>query len=162
MVHTREYVEGIVNQHNQIGETCVPSSVEIILKLLGRVPSTYYDLQNDPNNRSFADFDERNIMGVNFKRINLAERGPNFPFTQLFQIIDRELDADRYVVFASLGWYNGRRLYHAYVIFGKNQTNDDYYSVTKATALNGNSLTQFDEHVKARIIESQGTDILVY
>jgi len=58
--------------------------------------------------------------------------------------------------------YNNRRCYHVYVIFGKNQTNDDYYYATKATKLDDDSVTNFDNHIKNRIIGTQGTDILIY
>jgi hypothetical protein len=63
---------------------------------------------------------------------------------------------------ALIGLYRGRPRYHAYVIYGKNQTDDDYYNVTKATTLNDESVTQLHDHIKNKIIETQGTDILIY
>ena len=36
----------IIDAHRQLyGMSCIPSSVEMVLKLLGRVPISYYDLQ---------------------------------------------------------------------------------------------------------------------
>lgn len=164
MAHTREYVKEVIDQHDQIANySCVPSSVEMTLKLLRKVPTDFYELQQrcNANGGCFADFDGVTINGVTFHRINLADRGPNFPFNRLFDIIDAEIEADRYVMIALVGMAVGRRCYHGYVIFGKDQTNNDYYSVTKAS-LNGRYVTQFDGNIKNRIRETQGTDILVF
>jgi len=51
--------------------------------------------------------------------------------------------------------------FHAYVIFDEDQVNNDYFSVTKAY-LNGGYVTQFDDNLKQRVREIEGTDILVY
>ena len=46
MIRAKEEIEKIVDQHEQKSRnSCVPSSVEIVLKLLGRVKLDYYDLQ---------------------------------------------------------------------------------------------------------------------
>lgn len=77
MNRSRQYIEEIIDQHQQISHrTCIPSAVEMVLKLLGEVDEDYYDLQNDWINGSFVDFDGQTVSGVTFSRINLADRGP--------------------------------------------------------------------------------------
>lgn len=60
--------ENIVDQHEQkYNLSCIPSTVELILKLLNRVPVDYYKLQDEWQNRndgSFTNFDGRTIEGI--------------------------------------------------------------------------------------------------
>lgn len=162
MNRSRQYIQRIIDQHQQISNgTCIPSAVEMVLKLLGKVETNYYDLQNRWTNGSFANFDGQTVSGVTFQRINLAERSPTFPFDQLFRIIDQELASDRYVIISLFGMFRERPCFHAYVIFDEDHVQDDYFAVTKAS-LNGEYVTQFDDNLKQRVYETQGTDILVY
>lgn len=163
MVKSRKFIQRIIDQHQQISNnSCIPSAVEMILKLLERAPISYYELQNAwTTNGSFANFDGQTIRGVTFRRINLADRGADFPLNQLFEIIDQELAADRYVVIALFGMSDRGPSFHAYVIFDKDQLTQDYLAVTKVS-LNDTYVIQFDTNIKARVCEIQGTDILVY
>lgn len=104
MNRSRQYIEEIIDQHQQRSHrTCIPSAVEMVLKLLGNVDMDYYDLQDVWTNGSFANFDGQTVSGVTFQRINLAERGPTFPCDQLFGLIDQELASDRYVIISLYG-----------------------------------------------------------
>jgi hypothetical protein len=161
MNRSRQYVERIIDQHQQISaQSCIPSAVEMVLKLLGKVDASYYDQQSSWTNGSFENFDGQTISEVTFRRINLAERGPSFPYDQLFGIIDRELESDRYVIISLLGIFRGMSVYHAYIIFDKTQ-NNDYLAVTKAFTNEG-QVTQFIDDVKNRVRQIRGTDILTY
>jgi hypothetical protein len=158
---SRQYVARIIDQHQQISlQSCIPSAVEMVLKLLGKVDSDYYDQQSNWTNGSFEDFDGQTISEVTFRRINLAERGPDFPHDQLFNIIDQELESDRYVVISLLGRFREVSVYHAYIIFDKTE-NNGYLAVTKAFTNRG-QVTQFIDDVKNRVRQIQGTDILTY
>jgi hypothetical protein len=79
-----------IGSHRQLYRySCIPSAVEIVLKLLGRVDTNYYELQNEWDNRedgSFKDFDERVVEGLTFRLVN------NLPFEKLFDTIDQELE----------------------------------------------------------------------
>ena len=163
MVQSREFIKRIIDQHQQISDnSCIPSAVEMILKLLEKAPINYYELQNEWTiDGSFANFDGRTIHGVTFRRINLADRGANFPLNLLFKIIDQELAADRYVVIALFGMSNSGPSFHAYVIFDKDLITQDYFAVTKVS-LKGTYVTHFETNIKSRIRKIQGTDILVY
>ena len=159
---SRQYIQRIIDQHQQISNvTCIPSAVEMVLKLLGKVETDYCDLQNRWTIGSFANFDGQTVSGVTFQRINLAERSPTFPFDQLFRIIDQELASDRYVIVSLFGMSSEGPSFHAYVIFDEDRVHNDYFAVTKAS-LNGRYVTQFDENIKERVRRIQGTDILVY
>ncbi len=163
MVKSTQYIRGIINQHRQVkNNSCIPSAVEMVLKLLKKVPLNYYNLQNGwTNDGSFLNFDGQAIQGVTFRRINLTERGPNFPFDQLFKIINQELAEDRYVIIALLGMSDSGPKLHAYIVFDKDPSTEDYLTVTKASFFS-TYVTQFDTDIKGRIREIQGTDILVY
>ena len=133
----------------------------MVLKLLEKVDFDYYELQDDSKPGSFPEYDGKTIEGVTFRRINLATRSDNFPFDKLYEIIDKELESNRYVVITFLGKIaGGFPVYHTYIVFAKDQ-NNDYLTVTKALT-NGSSLTQFDSDIKAKIRNSKGTDILIY
>lgn len=161
MNRSRQYIRGIIDQHQQISCTsCIPSAVEIVLKLLGRVDSSYYALQNSWANGSFENFNGQTISEVTFRRVNLAERGPNFPYHQLFDIIDQELESDRYVVISLLGRFRGKRRYHADVVFDRTQDND--YSVVTKAFTNGGQVTRITDGIKSRVEQIRGTDILIY
>ena len=164
MVESREFIQRIIDQHQQVfRNSCIPSAVEMVLKLLEKVPIRYYDLQNAwTTDGSFLNFDGQTIQGVTFHRINLTDRGPYFPFDRLFEIIDQEVTAGRYVLASLLGMSENGPCFHAYIIFEKDQSTQDYIAVTKARVLNGTYVTQFDANIKGRICEIQGTDILVY
>ena len=57
-----------IDRHRQIYDAyCIPSSVEMVLKLIDRVPQDYFELQEAWKNKtdgSFANFDNRTIAGV--------------------------------------------------------------------------------------------------
>jgi TPR repeat protein len=97
--HLTRFDRKIIDEHQQrYGMSCIPSSVEIVLKLLGRVPASYYDLQNIWKNKadgSFHDFDEKTIEGLTFKQQFTQAHSEQFPLTDLFETIDRELKAGR-------------------------------------------------------------------
>jgi hypothetical protein len=149
----------ILDKHQQIGEySCIPSAVEMVLKLLGKVDPDYHEQQKEWSNKpdgSFADFDGKKIEGVTFRvpKIN-APRGSSFPLAELFGLIDRELESGKLVII-SLPAKNKPSDYHMYVIY--EVENDDYLAVTK-----DGSNTSMINDVKKQVKKMQGTDVLVY
>jgi hypothetical protein len=150
------YNPGIVDAHRQKYDmSCIPMSIELVLKLLGREPAGYFELQEAWKNKTdgnFIDFDGRTIAGLTFHQQFDELRTNDFPTEDLFKTIDSELDHNRYVI-VSLDVTAG---YHMYVIVGRAATGE-YHAVSenKDTAL---TIT----NVKARIREMKGTDILTY
>jgi len=127
--------------------SCIPSAVELVLKLLKKVPLNYYELQDiwsNKQNGSFADFDGKTIENVTFtRRYNLTLK-------KLLEVVDEELKSNRFVIIPlPLGSEA-----HCYVIYGKD--NDDYLAVAK---LWRNPYPAFINNVKKRI---GPIDILTY
>ena len=149
------YDRKIIDQHSQRYQmSCIPSCIEMILKLLAKVPSNFYDLQEKWQNRqdgSFGDFNGETICGVTFHQEFTEPRGQNFPIERLFKRIDKELQAGRFVC-VSLRSTGG---WHMYVIHER--TNDDYASFCKI-----GQKTVEENNVRQIIKNMQGTDILTY
>ncbi len=146
-------------EHKQIYSfSCIPMSIEMILKFNNRVAPDYYDLQKDwkdKNDGTFRNFDGRTISGIKFKHQFNINRGDDFPFDSLFKTIDAELAAGRKVI---VSLPSGRDLWHMFVIDSK-MGGDDYLAFSRY--YNDNNLIA-KEHVKRAIRACKGTDILTY
>ena len=152
-----DYDQTVIDAHEQKYKySCIPSAVEIILKLLGKVDKYYYELQDDWDNKadgSFADFNGFQIEGVTFEHKFGSMRGSDFPYAELFNNIDDELASGRYVVVSLL---TTSSKYHMYIIF--DNKGDDYQAFTKIFS----ETTHFSGSIKNEIKKIQGTDILIY
>jgi hypothetical protein len=149
---------GIVDAHRQLyGFSCIPSSVEIVLKLTRRVPLTFHGLQHewrDKTDGCFDHFDGRTIAGVTFHRKYAMTRCAMFPFKGLFAAVDAELAEGRPVI---VGLENDNHDgYHNWVIVEK--LPDGEYRAWSKAWFQTIELTD----VKRRIIEMGGTDIGTY
>ena len=146
----------IVDSHKQIYDmSCIPMSIEMVLKLLERVPGSYYKLQNPWKNKTdgnFSNFDGKTIEGVTFHKQFGLDRNDQFPFSKLFEAIDQELKAGRFVI-VSLASGSG---WHMYVIYDED-AGGDFLAVSKV-----GSRTLEAKHVKTIIKAMKGTDILTY
>ncbi|MGO9014033.1 MAG: hypothetical protein ACLQF0_03545 [Dissulfurispiraceae bacterium] len=156
---TTNFDISIIDTHEQLDiNSCIPSAVEMILKLLKEVPADYYDLQKawEPApGDNFSKYDGIVIENVKFElKFNLSNhpRGTSFPLDRLFNTIDDELQAGRFVAISlevKGGWHN-------YIIYKKN-ADGEYSACTKCYRD-----TCFTHNVKARVEAMGGTDILVY
>lgn len=146
----------IVDAHEQrYGMSCIPMSVEMVLKLLKKAPSSYYELQTpwkEKADGNFKDFDGRTINGVTFHKQFGKDRNGQFPLAKLFETIDHELKTGRFVI-ASLASGTG---WHMWVIYDED-ADGDFLAVSK----NGKN-TMETNHVKKIITDMRGTDILTY
>jgi hypothetical protein len=151
------YDSSIIDSHEQKDEfSCIPSAVEMVLKLLGKVATSYYDLQDRWGNKAdgtFADFNGVTVAGVTFEQRFGSLRGEDFPYTRLFNTIDGELASGRYVIVSLVTPANR---FHMHVIY--DNKNDDYQEFTKS----GKNTTHFLGSVKACTPKMKGTDILIY
>ena len=140
----------IIDAHEQgFPMSCIPSSVEMLLKLLGRVPNSYRDLQRAWKNKSDGCW--RDFRGTTFEGVSFSYRD-DYSMDQLFEAIDRELLAGRFVVVGlrnSGGW-------HSWVIYDKD-TSGEFLAVSK-----DRSRTIEERHVKQAIMRSQGSDLGTY
>ena len=134
-------------------------AVELVLKLVGRMPPDSFELQKLWGNRhdgSFADFDGATIRGLRFRRQFTVDGGRGFPpekLKQLFDTIDRELNEGRYVIIALA--VNGD--FHNFVIYDRTVTGE--YEATSKT-VGGGTWNRSD--VKCKVTQMSGTDILTY
>ena len=146
----------IIDAHKQrYMMSCIPSSVEMVLKLMGRVPRSYYRLQTAWKNKadgSFHDFDGKTFEGVTFYQKFTQPHGSQFPLSSLFGTIDRELKAGRYVI---VGLARGSDV-HDWVIYDE-APDGDFLAVSKF-----GPWTIEKKHVKKAITRMQGTDIGTY
>jgi hypothetical protein len=147
----------IVDRHRQVyGNSCVPSAFEMVLKLTGRVPVEYFELQDVWQNKSDGsgrDFDNVAIAGLTFHQLYAQPRKRGFPFAGLFAAIDAELDAGRYVI---TGLRSGKNTFHAWVIVER-LPNGEYRAVSKSGAD-----TIEVTNTRAIIRKMKGTDIVIY
>ena len=146
----------IVDAHEQrYGMSCIPMSIELVSKLLGRVSPDYYELQTawkEKADGSFRDFNGKTIKGVTFHQQFDLKRNGQFPLTKLFETIDRELKEGRFVI-VSLASASG---WHMYVIYDED-ADGDFLAVSKA-----GSKSIEEKHLKSIITKMQGTDIMTY
>jgi len=154
-----KYDKEIIENHSQrYPISCIPSCVEMVLKLLEKVNSDYYELQNDWGNNSlgnFKDFDNKTIKGITFHHKfdpnGYGGRSVKFPLNDLSKRIDAELENHRFVcisLVSNAGW-------HMWVIYKKDI--DEYFAFSKE-----NSKTITCDKVWSIVQNMQGTDILTY
>jgi hypothetical protein len=146
-----------IDNHRQLyAMSCIPMSIELVLKLLGRVPSHFYALQESWKNKSdgnFSDFDGKTINGIRFRKQFAMPRNRQFPLAKLFETIDRELKTGRYVI---VSLPSSATTWHMYVIYGEG-VYGDFVAVSKS----GNNTIEAG-HLKGTITKLEGTDILTY
>lgn len=150
--------QSIVDVHTQLYvSSCIPMSVEFLLKLLKRVPVDFFNLQVEWQRSPYPDFsffDGKTICNLRFHWLFKPEnRGDSFPLQELFTTIERELSSDRFVLISLAvpgGWHN-------YVVYEKSQ-NGEFYAVTKFCC----GQTEYIKNVKDRVFQMKGTDILIY
>ena len=146
----------VIDAHaQQYEESCVPSSVEMVLKLTGREPDAFYDLQSAWKHKfdgSFKDFDGKPVNGVTFHQQYTLARNQDFPLQQEFDTIHRELLAGRFVIVglaSPAGWHN-------WVVYDEDDQGE-FLAVSKS-----GDLTIKEPQVKKAIAEMQGTDLGTY
>ncbi len=145
----------ITNQHKQLEQaSCIPMSVELVLKLTNQVDSDYYEQQKNWHNKKkygdFRDYNGETIKGLTFShRFSPNDRGRNFSLDKLFDEISDEIRNQRFVIISlevSQGWHN-------YVIYNQLSTGE-FEAVTQGGVVIKN--------VKEQVNKMQGTDILIY
>lgn len=148
----------IVSKHRQLYPlSCVPMSVELVLKLLGKLkPGKFpFQMHVGPNRPGdFVEYDGKKIRGVTFKKEFPQKRGPGFPLMNLYDRMKQEIADGRYVIVSLERNPN----WHMYVVHAYDPTTDEFAAITKEC--NGPGKQILD--VKRRITQMGGTDILTY
>ena len=140
----------VLSGHKQIFDaSCVPMSVEFVLKLLQRLPLEHFPYQEflGPHKTGgFVDYDDKTLYGVRFKHeFNKNPRSPDFPFDALFARMRDEIAADRFVI---VSLQSGDQQWHMYIVYDYDPLTDDFKAVT--------------EYYMGQPSYMQGTDILTY
>jgi len=161
----------LIQVHKQLYEdSCIPMSVECVLKLLNLMPIDDFSLQSNKANSRKSDW----VKGykhpysnskVKFSReFELSDygvlpvRGDHFIkdyFEDLFKTIDNELACNRFVII-SLDYDSN---FHMEVIFNKINDNE-YETITYSYK---QPIHQINKHnLRQRVLNLKGTDILTY
>ncbi|MCX3263963.1 hypothetical protein OQZ29_04355 [Pedobacter agri] len=148
-----------VNKHQQIyPSSCIPSSIEMILKYNHKLSDNYFGLQNgwrNKNDGTFGNFNGKTIKGIKFKQQFQNQRNANFPFNALYKTISDELASGRKVIISLV---SGQNLWHMWVIDGKSESGD---FIAYSRDFN-NDYPMVISDVKKRVQAMQGTDIITY
>jgi len=154
--HLTKFDRSIIDAHEQrYGMSCIPSAVEMTLKLMGRVGTNYYEQQDwwkEKADGSFHNFDGKIVAGTTYHQRFTQGHGKDFPLAQLFEAIDRELSAGRYVIIG-LPAEGGT---HDWVIYDET-TDGEFLAVSKS-----GPRTLENNHVRKTITDMKGTDIGTY
>lgn len=152
-----------IKNHKQYGNRCIPSAIEAVLKLLGKINQDEYPLQlelfpvveekrkkegrDTPDGGDFS----KEYYGIYFKQeFDPGKRGRDFPLDALFKKIESELDKEKYVIISlKVGIH-----FHNWIIYGKTENGD-------FLAVNPSSKEKISD-VKNRVREMGGTDIMLY
>ena len=152
----------VVDEHRQLFDSsCIPMTIEMVLKLTGRQPADFFKLQEAWRNKTdgnFRDFDGKTVSGLTFHQQFSLPRNADFPLKRLFATIDKELNAGRYVI---VSLKSGANAWHMHVIYGKDASGD-FVAITKSGSKATGAKTVVVKHVKEMIGKMQGTDILTY
>lgn len=161
-----------LTHHKQLTPvSCIPMSVEAVLKLLNLMPKEDFSLQNDPSKSGNShwiqnfNFPTKNPR-IQFKReyllsdIGQPDRGPHFMenyFDLLFRTIDEELMHERLVI---ISLESGPGSWHMEIIFEK-ITDSEYTTLTYYYGTDQPKIWPLQD-LKTRVSKMQGTDILTY
>lgn len=151
-----------IKKHQQkYDKSCTPSSIEMVLKLENICNETYYDLQEHTKDTSIwgGDFNNKSfpliLPKIIFKHEFGNDRNFNFPFQQLFDRIDAELNNNRFVII-TLRPDGGN--FHNYILYDHSH-DDEYVAITRFHKV---SNPTWESRVKLRVLEMKGTDIITY
>ncbi len=157
-----KFDRNIVDEHKQLFDSsCIPMTIEMVLKLTKREPADYFKLQEawkDKTDGNFSDFDGRTISGLTFHKQFGLPQNKDFPLNRLFETIEKELKAGRFVI---VSLKSGANSWHMHVIYAVD-ADGDFLAITKAGSKANGSKTVVVKHVKEIIKQMHGTDILTY
>lgn len=151
--------EEVLIYHEQKKEhSCVPMSVEFMLKLAGELPLKFNDFQDGLDTVKSekghgSEYQDKEVGNVILKHLFDQPRG-SYDVTQLIETIKKELDAGRYV---QIALDNGVGGYHCWVVWG--YVDDTMYAITK---YQNQRYPVIIDDVITRLKNMGGSDIIVY
>lgn len=155
--------------HQQIHPlSCIPMSIECVLKMLGIMPINNFDLQKDESKHLRNQWLQNVVFrGPDSKGVTFTNEYPQFGhsrndenmrlyFDELFHTIDDELSCNRYVI---ISLSTGPNQWHMVIVYDK-LDESNYDTVTFNYGEVGPQLLR--ENLKERVRKMKGTDILTY
>jgi hypothetical protein len=169
----------VINGHHQVyPDSCVPMSVELVVKLEDPSQINYYDEQHKyPNGKSWGGDFVRKINRITFTHLFTLPRY-TYPLPPLFQTIVDELDSNRYVQLSLVSVWkkdkngnevidnNGHKIpqvFHCWVVYGYDN-NGDFLGISRDYNINQPIYIQtgYNPTIKQQLTIMGGTDILIY
>jgi hypothetical protein len=168
----------VIQEHNQMYEqSCVPMSVEFIVKLVDPSKIPYYDEQHRyPDGKCWGkNFDNKKINNITFHHWFFGDRH-TYLLDPLFVKMKEELDNNRYVQLSlvsewktdSFGTFlldgQGHKIpncFHCWVVFQYDETGE-FHGVTKYFNNRQPKQPSYTFTIREQLIEMGGTDILTY
>lgn len=165
-------VNSILLHRQRTNVSCIPMSVECVLKLLALMPQTDFKFQDVAANSGQSHWVKDLVYPsgnpkIKFSRqfllsdYGMEDRGPHFMrdhFENLFTTIDEELANERYVI---ISVQSGPSQWHMEIIYNKQTDTGKYEVVTFYHDGQGAHLLPAKD-LRQVITEMQGTDILTY
>jgi len=153
-------VKEVIDTHKQKYEnSCSPSVIEMLLKLEGKAPPDYYELQDKHTNDNVGlDFArEKTIRGLTFHQHDLTKDGP------FSDRIKSELKAGKFVGLYALN-PGSQTKYHGWIVVGVK--NDGQLVMRSKYSENGNGsgllTVENDSHNLKEAIPPKITDCVYY
>lgn len=168
----------VIQEHQQMYEkSCVPMSVEFVVKLVDPSQIFYYDEQHRfPDGTSWGgNFNNRKINNITFYHLFTNDRH-TYSLDPLFDKIKEELNNDHYVQLSlvsewkidTMGKFildgNGHKIpncFHCWVVFQYDETGE-FHGVTKYFNNQQPKQPSYTFNIREQLIEMGGTDILTY
>lgn len=148
-----------VLNHQQIYNlSCIPSSVEMVLKYNKKERSSFYKFQKEWKEKAdgtFGDFNGKTIDGITFTQQFNQPRGVGFPYDSLYSTIRKELKAGRKVIISLV---SGPGMWHIWLV--DHQTTDGDF-VGYSRGYQNNTVLEVT-NIKGLVQSMQGTDIMTY
>lgn len=151
----------IIEKHQQLFEvSCVPMSIEFLVKLEDTTQVNFYEEQHKhPNGKIGGEYyDKKIIHSLSFSHLfsnSKNPRGTSFPLQQLIDKMKEEIDNGRYF---QISLESGGNNYHMWIIYGYND-NLDFFGITKYW---NNPHPHRISNVIEKLKKMGGTDIVVY
>jgi hypothetical protein len=164
--------EDILKKHRQLFEnSCVPSSVEMVLKLEGIYEADTFDIQNRYGNKPISgDYFDREIYRKGNKAIKFRKRIFIY-LPSLFEAVKNELRNKRFVIVPLLTSIQGNYLmYHTHVIYdltaqGEYKTFTKFYqndAIVYVNDMEKRFTDNFNNMIGKLEKDRSGIDILFY
>ena len=161
-----------LENHAQLHDnSCIPMSIETILKLENIIDAKSFPYQNDFNKHGRNEWITSITPASLGRKIIFKKQYSDFASERsrdkaektvdaFFETIEEEITKGRYVIISLFSGFDkyGNKLYHMYIIYGISNGNYDYFTFRKY----GNFKDFPNSDLKQIYLDMEGTDIITY